>query len=111
MLAGVTDPPFVREANFFERWLTSARGQVVELICHPGHFDPTLVGRDGKLGSAAIHRRPWELESLSHPSFFTAVRAAGFTMMTAAEVTCQNTRTQAKQPDTSEECSQVRPAA
>ncbi len=86
VLAGVTDPPFVRAADFFERWLATAPGRVVELICHPGHFDPTLIGRDGELGSAAIDRRPWELESLARPEFRTAVRAAGFELVTAADI-------------------------
>jgi chitin disaccharide deacetylase len=89
-LVGVTDPPFVRAANFFERWLASATGRIVELICHPGYFDPTLAGRDGMLESASVHRRPWELESLGHSGFRIAVRAAGFELATAREVSCGN---------------------
>src|SRR5262249_44103083 len=45
-LAGITDPPLVRDSKFLVRWVRRVPGQVVELSCHPGHIDPTLIGRD-----------------------------------------------------------------
>lgn len=85
-LIGVTDPPFVRAADFFTRWLSAARGRVVELSCHPGHLDMTLDGRDGTIADGHIHRRARELELLREPGFLDAVRAAGFELVTAAEL-------------------------
>jgi predicted glycoside hydrolase/deacetylase ChbG (UPF0249 family) len=82
-LAGITDPPFVRDPDFFARWLATARGRFVELSCHPGHFDPTLAGRDGTLTDGHVHRRPRELALLRDPGFLAAVRAAGFEPVTA----------------------------
>lgn len=84
-LLGVTDPPFTRDPAFFARWLAAAAGRIVELGCHPGHFDETLVGRDGTLADGHVHRRPRELMLLEQPAFRDAVRAAGFALVTAAE--------------------------
>lgn len=83
---GITDPPFTQNASFFSRWLASAPGRFVELSCHPGHFDPTLAGRDGTLGDGCVHRRPREFALLNRPEFLDAVRAAGFTLVTAAQL-------------------------
>lgn len=88
-LIGVTDPPFTEKSDFFTRWLASATGRFVELSCHPGHFDATLAGRDGTLADGLIHRRPRELALLSQPAFLAAVRANGFTLVTAAELVRQ----------------------
>jgi predicted glycoside hydrolase/deacetylase ChbG (UPF0249 family) len=85
-LAGITDPPFVRAPDFFARWLAAARGRFVELSCHPGHFDPTLAGRDGTLADGHVHRRPQELTLLRDPGFLDAARAAGFELVTAEEM-------------------------
>jgi predicted glycoside hydrolase/deacetylase ChbG (UPF0249 family) len=85
---GITDPQCVYDPTFFARWLAAAPGRVVELTCHPGHFDPTLVGRDGTLTDGQVHRRVRELELLRKPGFLDAVRTAGFTLVSAAEVTC-----------------------
>jgi predicted glycoside hydrolase/deacetylase ChbG (UPF0249 family) len=85
-LAGITDPPFVRAADFFGRWLAAARGRFVELSCHPGHLDMTLDGRDGTVADGHIHRRARELELLREPGFLAAVRSAGFELVTAAEL-------------------------
>jgi len=85
VLIGITDPPFVRAADFFGRWLAAARGRFVELSCHPGHLDLTLDGRDGTVADGHIHRRPHELELLRQSGFLDAVRAAGFEVVTAAE--------------------------
>jgi predicted glycoside hydrolase/deacetylase ChbG (UPF0249 family) len=85
-LLGVTDPPFTADPAFFARWLSAAAGRFVELSCHPGHFDPTLAGRDGTLEDGFVHRRPRELALLARPEFLAAVRACGFTLVTAAEL-------------------------
>src|SRR5262249_58745022 len=56
-LAGITDPPWVRDPAFFVRWLARVPGRNVELACHPGHLDPTLVGRDCRAGDRLQQRR------------------------------------------------------
>jgi hypothetical protein len=90
-LLGVTDPKYVSDPEFFLRWLASSRGQLVELACHPGYSDPTLDGRDDD----PLKRRPHELDRLLAPEFVKAVRAAGFRLVTAAEMAeaCQNRET------------------
>lgn len=85
-LLGVTDPPHVRAADFFRRWLRAAPGRVVELTCHPGHLDGTLDGRDGSFADGQLHRRPRELDLLRDPAFPAAVAEAGFQLVTAAEL-------------------------
>lgn len=83
-LLGVTDPPYVRDPRFFDRWLAAAPGRVVELTCHPGYLDATLAGRDGSLTDGQLHRRQREYELLRDPAFHDAVRAAGFTLTDTA---------------------------
>jgi predicted glycoside hydrolase/deacetylase ChbG (UPF0249 family) len=83
---GITDPPCLRDEEFFTRWLSTARGQSLELACHPGHLDASLIGRDGTLADGQIHRRVREFELLSRPTFLDSVRAAGFTLVTASGV-------------------------
>ena len=83
---GITAPPFVRDLRFFARWLAAAPGRVVEFSCHPGHLDHTLDGRDGTLADGLVHRRPHEYARLADPSYRDAVRAAGFELVTAAEL-------------------------
>jgi chitin disaccharide deacetylase len=77
-LAGITDPPWVRRPTFFENWLRAIPGQTVELSCHPGHADATLLGRDCYPGDGLLQRRVDEFTLLSRPEFFEAVREAGF---------------------------------
>jgi predicted glycoside hydrolase/deacetylase ChbG (UPF0249 family) len=77
-LIGVTDPPHVADPEFFTRWLRA----VVELICHPGHPDPTLAGRDD--GQEARHVQEQRL--LQDPAFLDACRAAGFAVVTPSEI-------------------------
>jgi chitin disaccharide deacetylase len=77
-LAGVTDPPWVTDPEYLTRWLTRIPGRVVELTCHPGYHDPTLLGRDGTLTDGLLERRVHELERLRHPTFLVACRRAGF---------------------------------
>lgn len=83
-LAGVTDPPFVHDPEFFTRWLNLIPGNTVELTCHPGELDETLIGRDGSLEDGQLHRRVRELELLRDPAFLEAVADAGFTLVPAS---------------------------
>jgi predicted glycoside hydrolase/deacetylase ChbG (UPF0249 family) len=85
-LLGITDPPIVHDPRFFARWLAAARGRFVELTCHPGYLDESLVGRDGSPVDGQLHRREAELKRLREPAFDTAVAAAGFTLVSAAEM-------------------------
>jgi predicted glycoside hydrolase/deacetylase ChbG (UPF0249 family) len=84
-LAGTTDPPWVKDERFFVRWLGAVPGRVVELACHPGHLDTTLVGRDCTTTDGLLQRRVDELRLLLQPSFPAAVRRAGFTPVAPAE--------------------------
>jgi hypothetical protein len=85
-LAGITDPPCLADAAFFVRWLTRIPGRVVELACHPGHWDPTLIGRDCSAGDGRIERRVREFALLKHPSFAEACRPAGFTLVSPSQL-------------------------
>jgi predicted glycoside hydrolase/deacetylase ChbG (UPF0249 family) len=77
-LAGITDPPWVRDPQFFARWLACVPGRVVELMCHPGYPDPTVLGRDCEPGDGLLQRRVDEFALLDRPAFAAAVAAAGF---------------------------------
>jgi predicted glycoside hydrolase/deacetylase ChbG (UPF0249 family) len=75
-LAGLTAPARAGDTEFFTRWLRHVPGRVVELVCHPGHIDATLPGRDGQVES-----RPRELHLLRQPGFRAACARAGFTLV------------------------------
>jgi hypothetical protein len=85
-LAGLADPENVEDPAFFVRWLTTIPGDVVELTCHPGGWDATLVGRDGTAGDGLIRRRVRELELLADPSFPAAIHQAGFTLIPPSQL-------------------------
>jgi chitin disaccharide deacetylase len=91
-LAGITDPPWVGDPEFFARWLTRVPGRIVELACHPGHFDATLFGRDCTEHDGLAQRRVEELRLLHHPRFLDACRKAGFTRVTPSELLARRTR-------------------
>ena len=84
-LAGVTDPPFVRDPSFMSRWIANTPGEVIELTCHPGHFDKTLIGRDCTPEDGQLERRPRELELLQSPSFDEACRNARLVLTSPRE--------------------------
>lgn len=73
-LAGVTDAPSAQSPEFFVRWLERMPGRCVELMCHPGHRDETVIGRDG-----LVERRVDELALLRQPAFTEACRRVGLT--------------------------------
>jgi predicted glycoside hydrolase/deacetylase ChbG (UPF0249 family) len=91
-LAGITDPRWVTDPDFFVRWLTRVPGRVVELACHPGHMDRTLIGRDCREDDGLMRRRVDELHLLHQPSFAAACRRAGFTLVSPSELLARRPR-------------------
>ena len=85
-LIGITDPQHVHNANFLPNWIANAKGNCVELTCHPGYLDSSIEGRDGSFADGQLHRRAAEWERLRDPTFRAAVHAAGFAFATAAEL-------------------------
>jgi predicted glycoside hydrolase/deacetylase ChbG (UPF0249 family) len=85
-LAGITDPPWVADPEFLYRWLTQVPGQVVELTCHPGYFDPSLLGRDAHPGDGQLQRRVGEYTLLLQPRFREACRHARFSLISPSEL-------------------------
>ena len=85
-MAGITDPVWVQSPDFFARWLSAMPGKVVELMCHPGHFDSTLVGRDCRANDGLQQRRVDEYHLLGQPAFLQACRAAGFALRAPSEL-------------------------
>jgi predicted glycoside hydrolase/deacetylase ChbG (UPF0249 family) len=79
--AGITDPKWVQDPRFFERWLRHTPGQLVELMCHPGYQDETLTQRDSEGDPSLVQRRVDELQLLHQPAFFKAIRKAGFSLV------------------------------
>jgi chitin disaccharide deacetylase len=85
-LIGVTNPECVQDTVFFQKWLRQSVGQFVELTCHPGHWDLSLVGRDGTVEDGQLHRRTAEWKLLSEPAFRETVRSLGFQMVSGYEM-------------------------
>lgn len=76
-LIGVTDPVCVSDDQYLDRWVRRIGGQgSVEVCCHPGYHDPSLVGRDCDSGDGLL-RRPRETTLLRSPSFLAACAEAG----------------------------------
>lgn len=82
-LVGITDPPYVEAADFFPRWVTAAPGDVVELCCHPGHDDVTLLGRDATPTNGQRDRRVHEWYRLQGANFWEATVQAGMELSPA----------------------------
>jgi chitin disaccharide deacetylase len=80
-LAGITNPPWVGDPLFLVRWLGRVPGRVVELACHPGYWDGTLVSRDCTATDGGVQRRVHEFHRLTEPSFPEVCRSAGFTLL------------------------------
>ena len=85
-LAGITDPHWVTDPDFLVRWLTQIPGEIVELTCHPGYWDPSLIGRDCTAWDGRLQRRVSEFHLLRNPSFPEACRRAGFTMVSPSQI-------------------------
>ena len=84
-LAGITNPTCVLEPDFFVQWLLTMPGDVVELMCHPGRLDPTLVGRDCTATDGLLQQRVNELRWLRDPAFLEAAAEAGFRLISPSE--------------------------
>jgi predicted glycoside hydrolase/deacetylase ChbG (UPF0249 family) len=85
-LTGITDPPYVHDPEFLLRWLKSVPGNVVELTCHPGHLDQTLVGRDCSPGDGQQQRRVQEFQLLQQQVFLDTCREVGLSLIAPAEL-------------------------
>jgi predicted glycoside hydrolase/deacetylase ChbG (UPF0249 family) len=83
---GITNPPCVADPDFFARWLRQTPGQVVELCCHPGFFDATLIGRDCSADDGQQLRRVRERDLLCQAGFREACRRAGFILAAPADL-------------------------
>jgi chitin disaccharide deacetylase len=84
VMAGITDPAHTADEQFFSRWLRAVPGDAVELACHPGYRDVTLIGRDCADGTGLTRRRH-ELHLLRAPSFAAACHVAGFRLLSPSE--------------------------
>jgi predicted glycoside hydrolase/deacetylase ChbG (UPF0249 family) len=91
-LAGLTNPSRLRDPLFFVRWLTTIPGDTIELACHPGHLDLSLLDRDATLGDDLLERRLREYRLLSEPSFLRACHQAGFTFRAPSECSSRLSR-------------------
>jgi predicted glycoside hydrolase/deacetylase ChbG (UPF0249 family) len=87
-LIGVTDPPCVADEEFLTRWLANVPGRVVELTCHPGYLDATLLGRDATPQDGQMRRRVHELERLRRGEFHQACLMAGFVRLAPGRLLC-----------------------
>jgi hypothetical protein len=67
----------------------------VELACHPGHLDTTLVGRDCTTTDGLLKRRVDELHLMLQPSFREACTRANLTLVAPSELLKHNLRRQA----------------
>ncbi len=84
-LAGLTNPRPVADPQLLVRWLEHIPGQVVELACHPGYRDGTLLGRDCT-DADGVAWRVQELQRLRAPGFLKVCQRAGFTLVSPAEL-------------------------
>jgi chitin disaccharide deacetylase len=90
-LAGITNPAYVSDPGFFARWLALVPGRLVELACHPGHLDRTLLGRDCTEHDGLMQRRVDEMRLLQQENFLEACRIAGFRRVSPSEMLAQRT--------------------
>jgi hypothetical protein len=84
-LLGITDPKWVRDRDYFPRWLRATSAPDAELMVHPGYEDATLIGRDADAGSDLVRRRVDELDRLLEPTFRAALRETGFEIVRPSE--------------------------
>ncbi len=85
-LAGISTPKSVLDPDYLRRWIRLVQGDVVELTCHPGHRDQTLVGRDCTADDGRVQARVEEFEHLSSLSFAQTCREAGLAITKPAEI-------------------------
>jgi len=77
-MIGLTDPYCLKDEKFFQKCIQSAYGNIVELMCHPGYLDTSLVGRDVTRSGDSLSRRPWELSMLKNSQFKNTVDANNY---------------------------------
>jgi predicted glycoside hydrolase/deacetylase ChbG (UPF0249 family) len=77
-LAGLSSVRDAIKGDYFTRWLAGTPGQTVELMCHPGHLDSALGGRDDTPVGGAQTWRVEEYRRLADPAFGEACVRAGF---------------------------------
>jgi predicted glycoside hydrolase/deacetylase ChbG (UPF0249 family) len=85
-LAGISTPGSVLDPNYLVRWLNLVKGEVVELTCHPGHRDETLIGRDCTADDGRVEARVEELERLRDASFAEVCRQTGLVITKPREI-------------------------
>jgi chitin disaccharide deacetylase len=85
-LAGISTPTSVLDTDYLTRWIRQVRGQVVELTCHPGHHDLTLIGRDCTAEDGRVEARVQEFNHLSSDRFLTACQEAGLSIKKLPEI-------------------------
>jgi predicted glycoside hydrolase/deacetylase ChbG (UPF0249 family) len=85
-LIGITDPPCVADVQFLSRWLSKVPGKIVELTCHPGFHDPTLMGRDCTASDGQLLRRVREFRLLADRAFADACRQLAFAVVSPAQL-------------------------
>jgi predicted glycoside hydrolase/deacetylase ChbG (UPF0249 family) len=68
-LVGITNPSCVTDPQYLARWLHYVPGTRIELVCHPGYSDVTLIGRDCVGFGPELERRVHELHLLQRPAF------------------------------------------
>lgn len=85
-LLGLTNAGTSRRADCFTRWLRAAHGTSVELMCHPGHRDEALLGRDAIRGDGWLEQRTGELELLRGEAWAEAIRASGRTRIAPGQL-------------------------
>jgi predicted glycoside hydrolase/deacetylase ChbG (UPF0249 family) len=84
-LAGLSNPHDAGRPDYFTRWLLHAPVRDLELMCHPGHADPTLGGRDGTPAGGSQPWRTEEYRRLTEPEFVDACARAGFRRVRPSE--------------------------
>jgi predicted glycoside hydrolase/deacetylase ChbG (UPF0249 family) len=82
---GLSNPLSAGHPDYFTRWLAHVPGQTVELMCHPGHLDATLSGRDGTPPGSSQVWRTEEYRRISEPAFADACDRAGFRRLRPTE--------------------------
>ena len=88
-LIGITDPASTANSQFWDRWLRHVGNTgTVELCCHPGYHDPSLVGRDCDEGDG-LARRSRETALLRAPSFQVALARAGLNPVRPSELSAR----------------------
>jgi len=85
-LAGLCDPLQTASADFYASRLKNLQSDLVEWMCHPGFFDPSLIGRDGNAYSPSIQMRPNELQFLVDGTFQNLANQNKFRILSSAEL-------------------------